>query len=59
MCKYQQCVKFQVVEGKVVQEPELDCNHPEADTRLCLHLLDADRQLNGATAIRPADTIDW
>ena len=54
----QQCFKFHVVKGKVVQEllPELECNHPEADTRLCLHLLDANRQLNGDVVIRAVDT---
>lgn len=54
----QQCVKFRVVKGKLVQEllPELECNHPEADTRLCLHLLDADRQLNGDVVSCAADT---
>lgn len=35
----------------------LNCNHPEADTRVCLHVIDADRDMpNGDIVVRATDT---
>ena len=45
--------------GGVERQPtaHLNCNHPEADTRLCLHMIDVDADMpRGDIVVRVADT---
>lgn len=52
-----ECYKFQVTEG-VMQRDTVDGlrnNHEEADTKICLHSLSADRE-NGNIVVRASDT---
>lgn len=54
-----ECAKFSVVDNRVYKQPidRLACNHPEADTRLCLHMLDVDDVLPGGDiVVRASDT---
>ena len=53
-------MQFKGISGFVEVTPiiRLDCNHPEADTRICLHALDADISLQqpGDIVVRASDT---
>lgn len=54
-----ECVRFRGVNGEVEVSPipHLGCNHPEADTRICLHLIDASRSFEkGDLVVRATDT---
>ena len=54
-----ECIKFCVLNGKVEKQPiaHLECNHPGADTRLCLYMVDADGDMHsGDIVVRAADT---
>ncbi|KAG1693158.1 Complement component receptor 1-like protein [Nymphon striatum] len=54
------CYLFRGVDGvvDVSEVPRLQCNHPEADTRICLHAFDADStcQQPGDIVVRATDT---
>ena len=54
------CVQFKGISGFAEVTPiiRLDCNHPEADTRICLHAIDADISLQqpGDIVVRASDT---
>ena len=52
------CTRFLVEDGAVTDEcvPSLGCNHPEADTRVILHMLHAARTTPGDIIIRASDT---
>ena len=54
-----ECIKFCVVNGRVEKQSiaRLECSHPEADTRLCIHMVDADGDMHsGDIVVRAADT---
>jgi len=55
-----ECVQFCVVNDRVERQlvARLNCNHPEADTRLCLHMIDADAHMptGGDIVVRATDT---
>lgn len=54
------CFLFRVVNGKVdvTSVQHLECNHPEADTRICLHVFEAisNGQKAGDIVVRASDT---
>ena len=54
------CFLFTAVNGKVEMTPlqRLECNHPEADTRICLHFFDAisNERTRGDIVVRATDT---
>jgi len=54
-----QCLRFRGASGMVdaMPVPRLECNHPEADTRICLHAIDAVScsQQQGDIVVRATD----
>ena len=53
-----QCTRYLVENGEVHAEPvpSLNCNHSEADTRVILHMIEADKSTPGDIVIRASDT---
>lgn len=53
-----ECTRYFVEDGEVHAEsvPSLKCNHSEADTRVILHMLEADKSIPGDIVIRASDT---
>ena len=55
-----ECLQFKVVDKmvQVTSVPNLQCNHPEADTRICLHAINVHSacQAEGDIVIRATDT---
>lgn len=52
------CTRYFVEDGAVHAEPvpSLNCNHAEADTRVILHMIEADKSTTGDIVIRATDT---
>lgn len=52
-----ECTLFSALNGKVETTiiHHLECNHPEADTRICLHVTDADSTERGDIVVRTSD----
>ena len=54
------CSLFTAANGRVVMTPirRLECNHPEADTRICLHVFDvaSNDRTRGDIVVRATDT---
>ena len=54
-----ECMKFCIINGRVHRQPvaHLNCNHTEADTKLCLHMVEADSDMPGGDiVVRATDT---
>lgn len=53
-----ECTRYFVDDGEVKSEavPSLNCNHPEADTRVILHMIEADKNTPGDIVVRASDT---
>lgn len=53
-----ECTRYFVQDGEVCAEsvPSLRCNHAEADTRVILHMIEADRSTAGDIVVRASDT---